>query len=148
MLRGGLGTSRDGSLGFTFQHHTTAKTLRESEKIVGCSICKALATELRKLERYPVIDTAEIGFQATLSGIDDKDNLAVRELSREFTQVPSMYQLHFVLKESKISLRTFALKPTGKSLAKSCGNNLHLTTRRPYTDSPAPDTKDRENILR
>jgi hypothetical protein len=125
VLRGGLGTgsSGNGSHGVTFEHqtfrhHSTMKALEESEAIVGCSICKALANELRKREKLVVAQDEQIGIEARIYRLKDRDSLAIRGVSGNLAENPHMYQLDFVEEKTNTVLRTFALKPTSKSVPK------------------------------
>lgn len=117
VLRGGLGTgnSWNGSLALTFKHHSTMETLNESEEM-GCIICKALVKELKELREQrgldPTAGNEDIGIQAGLSRLEDRDNLALRRDSADLAEIPYMYQLDFELQETQTLLRTFALKPT------------------------------------
>jgi hypothetical protein len=119
VLRGWLGTGDTSNerFGVTFQHHKTTKTLRESKVVVGCSICRALTNEL------DVTEDTEIAIQAELTHLKDHDNLAFRRGSEE----SAIYRLDFTLEKEQLGprmkmekvetlLRTFALKPTSKSV--------------------------------
>lgn len=106
----------------TFQHHKTMTTLRQSREVVGCSICRALASELEKREGLDVTGDTEIAIQAELTHLEDQDNLAFRRGSGD----RAIYRLDFTLEKEQLGprmemervetlLRTFALKPTSKS---------------------------------
>jgi hypothetical protein len=125
VLRGWLGTGKTSNESFsvTIQHHKTMKTLRESRVLVGCSICRALANELEKREDLDVTQDTDIAIQAELTRLDDKDNLAFRKGSGD----TSIFRLEFKLETKQLGpwmqmakvetlLRTFALKPTSKSI--------------------------------
>jgi hypothetical protein len=93
------------------------KTLEESEEIVGCSICKTLANELRKRKGLST-ELKEISIQARLSLLKDLDNLALKKVSGDQVRIPHIYQLDFELAGTKPLLRTFALNPTSKFVPK------------------------------
>jgi hypothetical protein len=126
VLRGGLGTGNISNERFsvTFQHHNNMKTLRESALVVGCSICRALSNELEKREELDVTADTDIAIQAELTYLEDHDNLAFRRGSGDST----IYRLDFTLEKEQLGsrgmemvkveslLRTFALKPTSKSI--------------------------------
>jgi hypothetical protein len=126
VLRGGLGTGTISNERFnvTFQHHNTMRTLRESALVMGCSICRALLNELEKQEELDVTADANIAIQAELTYLEDHDNLAFRRGSGDST----IYRLDFILEKEQLGshgmgmvkvdilLRTFALKPTSKSI--------------------------------
>jgi hypothetical protein len=124
VLRGWLGTGGISNERFsvTFQHHKTTKTLRDSNEVVGCSICRALTHELEKCEELDVTEDTEIAIQAELTRLEDQDNLAFRKGSED----RAIFRLDFILEKeqlgprmemekAEILLRTFALKPTSKS---------------------------------
>jgi hypothetical protein len=123
VLRGWLGTGGISNERFsvTFQHHKTMKTLKESNEVVGCSICRALTHELEKREELDVTEDTEITIQAELTRLEDQDNLAFRKGSED----RAIFRLDFILEKqqlgprmevekTEILLRTFALKPTSK----------------------------------
>jgi hypothetical protein len=66
------------------------KTLEESEEIVGCSICKGLAHELRKRKGLAT-EVEEIGIQARLSLLKDLDNLALQKVPGDLAESPHIY---------------------------------------------------------
>jgi hypothetical protein len=126
VLRGGLGTGDISNERFsvTFQHHNTMRTLRESRVVVGCSICRVLANEVEKREELDITGDTNIAIQAELSRSDDLDNLAFETSSGD----PTIYRLDFTLEKRQVGprmeiekvethLRTFVLKPTGKSIS-------------------------------
>lgn len=121
VLRGGLGTGHTSNerFGVIFQHHKTMRSLRESRVVVGCSICRALATGLEKQE-LDITEDMEITIQAELTHLKDQDSLRRGSGDRE------IYRLDFRLEKEQMSsqmkmetvqthLHTFALKPTSKS---------------------------------
>jgi hypothetical protein len=125
VLRGWLGTGDTSNERFsvTIQHHKTTKTLRESKEVVGCSICRALTHELEKREELDIAVDMEIAIQAELTRLEDQDNLAFRKGSEN----RAIYRLDFTLEKKQLGphmemerveklLRTFALKPTSKSI--------------------------------
>ncbi|KAH7088904.1 heterokaryon incompatibility protein-domain-containing protein [Paraphoma chrysanthemicola] len=115
VCRNRTGNSWNGSYALTFKHHNTIETLKESE-VIGCIICKALANELKKLTEQRGLDFAagneDVGIQAGLSRLEDRDNLALRMDSTNLAEIPYMYRLDFELQKTQTLLRTFALKPT------------------------------------
>jgi hypothetical protein len=121
VLRGWLGTGKTSNETFsiTFRHHRTTKTLRESQVVVGCSVCRALANELEKRKELDVTEDREIVIQAELTHLEDQDNLAFRKGFEDDT----MYRLDFLMQINKVEtrLRTFALKPTGKPTSQLLG---------------------------
>jgi hypothetical protein len=100
------------------------RTLRESRVVVGCSICRALANELEKREELDVTEDTKIAIQAELSRLEDPDDSAFKGGSED----PTIYRLDFTSEKQQLGprmgmekvethLRTFVLKPTGKSIA-------------------------------
>jgi hypothetical protein len=133
VLRGGLGTGNAGisDKGVTFerqafQHHGTMRSLEESEAIVGCSICQALANELRKHEELLVAKDEHMGVVAQIHQFIDRDSLAIRRVSESVAESSRMYQLDFIHQETKTILRTFALKPASKSISKIPSGRVHV----------------------
>jgi thioredoxin-related protein len=121
VLRGWLGTGNTSneSLDVIFQHHKAMETLRESQVVVGCSICRALANELEKRKELDITEDMKIAIHAELSHMEDQDNLAFRKGAEDDT----MYRLDFLMEMNKVEtrLRTFALKPTGKPTSQLLG---------------------------
>lgn len=97
MLRGRTGLQWNGTHDLTFNHHTKTDTLRRSRE-VGCSICVALANELR--QDIDLFDDYDLSIEAILSEVKDigLDN--------------SLYRLDFSLPKKRT--RTFVLRPIGK----------------------------------
>jgi hypothetical protein len=94
------------------------RSLEESEAIVGCSICKALANELRKRAKLHVAKDEHMGVEAQIHRLEDRDSLAIRRVSGSLAESSRMYQLDFVHQKTNTILRTFALTPTSKSVPK------------------------------
>lgn len=113
VLRGGLGTgdASDERHNVTFQHHQTTKTLQESKKVVGCTICRALANAVEKREEIDITEDAPIDIQAELAYLKDQDSLRIDSGDRD------IYRLDFTLRKQQQGFRvehglhTFALKP-------------------------------------
>lgn len=96
------------------------RSLRESRVVVGCSICRALATGLEKREELDITEDMEITIQAELTHLKDQDSLRRGSGDRD------IYRLDFRLEKEQMGsqmkmetvqthLHTFALKPTSKS---------------------------------
>jgi hypothetical protein len=101
MLRGGTGQHWTGTFDLTFKHHSTADSLRRSEQ-AGCSICTALASELR--QEIDLLEGQDIFIAAKLYKVK----------TPELKQ--AIYRLDFVLQKKQI--RTFVLMQTCKNLHK------------------------------
>jgi hypothetical protein len=98
MLRGGTGKQWIGTYDLTFKHHATTDTLRRSRE-AGCSLCTALANELR--QEIDLLEDQAISIEARLSevkGIEPGSSC--------------MYRLDFLLEKRRT--RTFVLRETGK----------------------------------
>jgi len=101
MLRGGTGRQWTGTYDLTFKHHSRTETLRRSKQ-AGCSICTALANELR--QDIDLLEDEDISVTASLSKVK------TLELKH------AIYRLDFVLQ--KKHTRTFVLMQTCKDLHK------------------------------
>ena len=101
----------------TFKHHNTIETLKTSVAM-GCIICTSLTNELNELRERRELEFAaeneDIGIQAGLSELKDRDNLALRKEAADLAEIPSMFQLEFELQKIQPLLRTFALKATSE----------------------------------
>jgi hypothetical protein len=92
MLRGGVGQQWTGTYDLTFKHHSRTDTLRRSKQ-AGCSICTAIAKDLR--QEIDLLEDEDISIVANLSPVKTP------ELKR------ATYRLDFVLQKKRI--RTFVL---------------------------------------
>ncbi|OJD36015.1 heterokaryon incompatibility protein [Diplodia corticola] len=98
MLRGGTGQQWNGTYDLTFKHHARTESLRRSRE-AGCSICIALANELR--HEMDLLDDQDISIDANLS-----------ELKGGQWKDGGVYRLDFILEKRRT--RTFVLRPTGE----------------------------------
>ncbi|KAF2194080.1 HET-domain-containing protein [Zopfia rhizophila CBS 207.26] len=95
MLRGGTGQQWNGTHDLTFKHHTKTDTLRRSRE-AGCSICIALANELR--QEIDLFEDHDLSIEASLSEVKDTES------------DKNLYRLDFVLQKRRT--RTFVLRHT------------------------------------
>jgi hypothetical protein len=100
MLRGGTGQQWIGTYDLTFKHHVTTDTLRRSRE-AGCSICTALANELR--QEIDLLEDQDISIEASLS---------------EVKEYNGTYRLDFLLEKRRT--RTFVLREKGKFYPTQC----------------------------
>jgi len=107
MLRGGTGQHWTGTYDLTFKHHSRTDSLRRSKQ-AGCSICTALANELRQ----------------DIDLLEDQDIIIAANLSKvktpELKQVA--YRLDFVLQKRRT--RTFVLMQNCEHLRKLTSRTL------------------------
>ncbi|KAL1623445.1 hypothetical protein SLS54_004434 [Diplodia seriata] len=115
MLRGGIGQQWNGTYDLTFKHHTRTETLRRSRE-AGCSICIALANELRY--NTDLLEDQDICIDASLS-----------ELKGGQWGDGGEYRLDFMLEKKRT--RTFVLRPTGDADTQ----DFNLRTPRSYHTS-------------
>ncbi|KAK7733609.1 hypothetical protein SLS57_000624 [Botryosphaeria dothidea] len=120
MLRGGTGQEWRGTYELTFKHHSRTEALRRSRE-AGCSICVALANELK--HEVDLLDDQEISIEASLSELK----------GGQWTG--GVYRLDFVLEKRRT--RTFVLRPTGlASTSKARSDGVRwLRTPKSYNTS-------------
>jgi hypothetical protein len=107
MLRGGTGQQWNGTHDLTFSHHSRTESLRRSRE-AGCSICIALANELRS--EIDLLEDQSISIEASLSVLEfRKDRKAEVKGSRLDV---SLYRLEFLLQKRRN--RTFVLNQVGE----------------------------------
>lgn len=110
MLRGGTGQEWRGTYELTFKHHSRTEALRRSRE-AGCSICVALANELK--HEVDLLDDQEISIEASLSELK----------GGQWTG--GVYRLDFVLEKRRT--RTFVLRPTGEHSSPNIARSPRLT---------------------